>query len=207
VALTFDDGPWPDGTRQILDLLDASSFHATFFIWGEQAVAHRDLVREALAAGHPLQPHCWHHTSHHQMSPDEIRTDLDDILELLRELGADRPTLWRPPWGQCKGSVTRELAADRRLELAGWTIDSADYAGRPATAMFGQIVAQLEAASEAGESPVLLMHDCPLETEQWNNRQNVNETVELLRMLIAEDRWSFGPLARGLEEHLDPATA
>ena len=51
------------------------------------------------------------------------------------------------------------------------------------------------------------MHDCPLETEQWNNRQNVNETVELLSMLIAEDRWSFGPLARGLEAHLDLATA
>lgn len=55
---------------------------------------------------------------------------------------------------------------------------------------------ELEAASEAGESPVVLMHDSPLETEQWKSRRNDDETVDLLRMLIAEDRWTFGPTTR-----------
>jgi len=55
---------------------------------------------------------------------------------------------------------------------------------------------ELEAASEAGESPVVLMHDSPLETEQWKSRRNDDETVDLLRMLIAEDRWTFGPPTR-----------
>jgi hypothetical protein len=55
---------------------------------------------------------------------------------------------------------------------------------------------ELEAASEAGESPVVLMHDSPLETEQWKGRRNDDETVDLLRMLIAEDRWTFGPPTR-----------
>ena len=138
------------------------------------------------------------------MSPDEIRKDLEDVLELLRELGAGPPSLWRPPWGQCKIGVTRQLAAERGVELAGWTIDSADYAGRAATTMLEQVVSQLETSSGTQQSPVVLMHDCPLEPGQWNNRQNVNETVELLRMLIADDRWAFGPLAHGLGDHLDP---
>ena len=61
VALTFDDGPHPDGTRRILALLQEHGVKATFFVSGERASQHREAVQDVLASGHSVQPHCWAH--------------------------------------------------------------------------------------------------------------------------------------------------
>ena len=59
IALTFDDGPDPEGTPRILDLLAEHGARATFFVFGEKAHRHPELIARALAAGHAIQPHCW----------------------------------------------------------------------------------------------------------------------------------------------------
>jgi len=207
IALTFDDGPWPDGTPKLLDVLGAGGVKATFFVWGQQASEHREIVRRTLESGHSVQPHCWTHRSHRDMSPQQIRSDIDEVTSLLRELGAPSPQLWRPPWGHWLVGATRELASDRGLALAGWTIDATDYAGTTATVMHRNVVAALDEAARDSSDAVVLMHDSPLEPGQWEKRQNINDTVELVRRLVADESRRFSALAHGLWNNLVPVNS
>lgn len=204
VALTFDDGPWPDGTLPLLEVLAARGVHATFFVWGRQASVHPDVVREALEAGHSVQPHCWEHRSHGDMTPQQIQTDIEKVTALLSELGAPSPHLWRPPWGNRLVGTTCELASESGLELAGWTVDTTDYYGTSASGMHRAAVAELDQADRSGSNAVVLMHDSPLEPRQWERRRDINETVELVRRLVADESRRFGPLSDGLLTNLVP---
>lgn len=197
VTLTFDDGPWPGGTDRLIDLLAQHGAHATFFIWGEAATQHPELVRALVAAGHSVQPHCWRHVRQDEISPEEVESDLDAVLALLRELDVPEPSFWRPPYGVCR-NTSAQLAQDRGLELAGWHIDPEDYFGTSATAMFDVVSAGV--LDPEGTGSVILMHDNPTEALQWARRQNVDATIELVRMLLAQ--FECGPLDAAVPEHL-----
>ena len=130
VSLTFDDGPHPRWTPEILRVLgETRPVKATFFVWGEQAAEHEDVIGEILSAGHSVQPHCWRHLRHPSLSAAQIRADVDRVTALLRRLGAPPPSLWRPPWGQLRKGTSSRIARRRGLALAGWTADSHDWVG------------------------------------------------------------------------------
>ena len=203
VALTFDDGPHPRWTREILDVLSENpAVNATFFIWGEQALQHEDVVTEALRAGHSVQPHCWKHRAHWDLDAAEVREDIDRVATLLHELGAPAPHLWRPPWGRLRKTTTRCIAQERKLELAGWTIDSHDWAGHAGAELYADVKAQITAAAP-GEVAVVLMHDSYLEPIQATHRSDCAATVELVRRLIHDDELTFTPLLHGPSDNLE----
>src|SRR3954452_10576149 len=79
-ALTFDDGPDPDGTPAVLDALDRAGVRATFFLVGEQLMRHHALAREAAARGHELALHCFEHVNHGEMRPQQVRDDIARAL-------------------------------------------------------------------------------------------------------------------------------
>jgi peptidoglycan/xylan/chitin deacetylase (PgdA/CDA1 family) len=168
-------------------ILAEHAVKATFFVWGEQAVEHPDIVRAIVMAGHSVQPHCWEHRSHLDMTEAAIAADIDRVLSLLSDLDAPTPRLWRPPWGHVLIGVTRELARVRGLELAGWTIDSTDYAGTSASEMYRLV----NGAVEPG---------------QLAKRTDVEQTVELVRLLLGDDHY-FAPLERGISTNLDEQAA
>lgn len=195
VALTFDDGPDPVDTPRILDVLRERGVRATFFVWGERAQDHPDVVRAVLAAGHAVEPHCWRHISHWNLDADAIREDIDRVSALLVGLGAATPALWRPPHGQLLQDATRSIAADRGLALAGWTVDTADYTGKSGAEMYRDAVPDIEAQIE----PVVLMHDGHREGGQ--SRTDAGNTIDLVRLLL--DRAEvFAPLHRGVDGSL-----
>ncbi|HEY7966842.1 MAG TPA: polysaccharide deacetylase family protein [Solirubrobacteraceae bacterium] len=200
IALTYDDGPNPDGTRRVLDLLAWRGARATFFVWGEQAERHPEVVREVVSAGHSVQPHCFAHVSHWVREPDEIAADIDSAMNLLSDLGAGPLTLWRPPYGRCLAGVTAEIAAERGLQLAGWTIDPRDYEGRDPVAMQIEVNASLSAERET----VILLHDGHREPKQAMRRPDAGNTVALTGLLLAEDTNSFSVLDSGLTDSLEP---
>src|SRR3954467_10673730 len=80
VALTFDDGPDPEGTPLVLDALDAAGVRATFFVVGEQLMRHHAIAREALARGHELELHGFEHVRHESMPGRSARDDLARAL-------------------------------------------------------------------------------------------------------------------------------
>ncbi len=121
VWLTIDDGPDPEDTPRILELLAARSARATFFVIGEKAIAHPELIRAIVAAGHEVG----HHTHTHPLawfwcaSPARVAQELDATLEALQLEGV-RPTRFRPPVGIKNLWLASALRA-RRLACIGWT--------------------------------------------------------------------------------------
>ena len=182
LALTFDDGPDPRWTPAVLDALRAAAAPATFFVLGEHARRHPDLVRRAAGEGHAVAVHADRHLRHTELTRDEGAEDLDRALETLAGLGV-RPCHWRTPWG-VEADWTRALAADRGLDLVGWTADTHDWRGDRAAAMLAAVVPDLD------DGAIVLSHDG---LGPGALREGCEETVALVGPLVAAAR------ERGLE--------
>lgn len=126
VALTFDDGPDPTWTPRVLDQLAEADVVATFFVIGEQASRHPDLVRRMVAEGHTVGQHSFYHREPSVTSARELVSEVKRTRLALEQIVGQRISLFRPP----KGKLT--LNKLLRLWLAGqtvvlWTVDPRDY--------------------------------------------------------------------------------
>ncbi len=99
VALTFDDGPHPQGTPATLAALDAAGARATFFLVGEQVRAYPALAAEIVAAGHEVAVHGDRHRNLLRLTPRALAADLDRAAATIGEATGRAPTLHRPPYG------------------------------------------------------------------------------------------------------------
>ncbi|HEX2233283.1 MAG TPA: polysaccharide deacetylase family protein [Thermoleophilaceae bacterium] len=190
VALTFDDGPDPDWTPELLATLGRMGARATFFVQGERLVQHPEIAREAVAAGHELQPHCFHHDSHRELSDAQITEDIERLLDALRaHAGVEEPTLWRPPYGHIRRPATYEVAKAHGLEVVTWTLNTCDWGAITAEAMWKDITDQDRPMSALEEDSIVLMHDFAGE-----------QLVPLLEKLIPEIHgrdWEIEPMKPG----------
>lgn len=182
LTLTFDDGPDPRWTPAVLGALRAANARATFFVLGERVRRHPDVVRRTIAEGHEVGVHADRHRRHTEMTADEGAADLDRALEALDGIGI-RPAAWRTPWGTEAG-WTRPLAAERGLDLVGWTTDTHDWRGDRAPDMLAAIRPDLR------DGAIVLAHDG---LGPGATRDGCEETVALVRPLVAAAR------ERGLE--------
>jgi len=98
VALTFDDGPDPEGTPTVLDELDRADIKATFFLVAEQVDAHPELAEEIADRGHEIQAHCFDHTHHERVA--DPRDDLSKTIEAIFRTTGIAPRMQRPPYGR-----------------------------------------------------------------------------------------------------------
>ncbi len=121
VWLTLDDGPDPEDTPKILELLAAHEARATFFVIGQHARTHPDLVRAIVARGHEVGHHSHSHPvrSFWCASPTRLRRELDDGLAALQPLGV-RPRRFRVQAG-VKNLWLASALASRGLAAVGWT--------------------------------------------------------------------------------------
>jgi peptidoglycan-N-acetylglucosamine deacetylase len=192
VALTFDDGPDARWTPELLEALGRFGAKATFFVQGECLVQHPEIAREAASDGHELQPHCFEHRSHRELSEAEITEDIERLLAALEELaGVAGPTLWRPPYGHIRNPATYEIAAAHGLEVVTWTLNTCDWGGHSADAMWAEITEESRPMAALQPDSVVLMHDFAGE-----------QLVPLLEELIPEIRrrgWPIEPLSPGVE--------
>ncbi|HEX4718837.1 MAG TPA: polysaccharide deacetylase family protein [Thermoleophilaceae bacterium] len=123
-ALTFDDGPDPDATPEVLDALDAAQIHATFFLVGEQVEAHPKLAQEIAQGGHDVQAHCFDHT-HHQDVTDPAH-DLWQTIEAIFKATGVAPTMQRPPYGRFT-PASHEACLQAGLEPIYWSAWGEDW--------------------------------------------------------------------------------
>ena len=119
-CITFDDGPDPTWTPLVLDLLAAAGASATFFVLGQAASAHPDLIAREAAAGHEIGVHNWVHTDVYSADADHLRADVDRTIAAIEAAGAPRPGLWRPPYGRIDAPALA-VAAERGLDLLLWS--------------------------------------------------------------------------------------
>jgi peptidoglycan/xylan/chitin deacetylase (PgdA/CDA1 family) len=177
LALTFDDGPDRRWTPAVVAALRAADATATFFVLGECARRRPDVVRGVVAAGHAVEVHAHRHTSHADMTREDGAADLDRVLDVLDGLGIE-PSRWRTPWG-IEADWTRGLAAERGLDLVGWTADTHDWRGDPAGDMVTAVLPDLR------DGAIVLAHDG---LGPGALRTGCEETVALVAPLVAVAR-------------------
>jgi peptidoglycan-N-acetylglucosamine deacetylase len=128
VALTFDDGPDPASTPQVLEELDSLGWKATFFVLGSRVREARGLTREIVARGHELGIHGDRHTSHLRRPATWTVPDVCKARQTVEDVTGNSPRWFRPPYGALSASSL--VAARRaRLELVLWTTWGRDWRG------------------------------------------------------------------------------
>jgi peptidoglycan/xylan/chitin deacetylase (PgdA/CDA1 family) len=151
IALTFDDGPWPD-TRQFLDVLERERVGATFFLIGRQVAGNEELLRRMLRDGDAIGNHTFSHPDLRRLSPSGVRHELSAASDAIHHAVGYRPCLFRPPYGGYDRTIVG-LAAARHMTTVTWDVDPRDWS-RPGSAAIEQRVrAQVRPGS------IVLMHD------------------------------------------------
>jgi len=154
VALTFDDGPHPQHTRRVLELLAKTAHRATFFVIGARAQEHPELLAEIVGQGHGLGNHSWRHSYLTPALPAaRLEAELRQTSELLARFAGQAPRWFRPPVGLLSPPV--ELAARRAgLEIVIWTATARDGVS---WADAGKGLARLRKHMKPGA--ILVLHD------------------------------------------------
>lgn len=153
VALTFDDGPNPEYTPGVLQILREAGARATFFVVGQNVERHPALVEAMIAAGHELGNHTYSHVDLQRAGPRVGREELARTAALLRERDRRFLGLFRPPWGRL-GVAGAAYALSSGNRAVMWSLDSMDYHRDSAD----RIVDAVRGASLSGGA-ILLFHD------------------------------------------------
>ena len=124
--LTFDDGPHPQNTPALLDLLAALQVKATFFLIGDQARAHPDIVMRLVAEGHAIGNHSMTHPNMRKLKPSDQLAQVDRADAVLAEYDGQPTHMYRPPRGHATvAPILRALTRAQPLVL--WSFDSLDH--------------------------------------------------------------------------------
>jgi len=126
VCLTFDDGPCPQSTPELLQLLKSHGIKATFFVTGENALRHSALVDRIIAEGHELGEHGHRHLHAWKSEPARYLVDLLSSGRILQPWIGARKALFRPPYGKLN-LITLLYAWLGERRLAFWNVDPQDY--------------------------------------------------------------------------------
>jgi peptidoglycan/xylan/chitin deacetylase (PgdA/CDA1 family) len=154
VALTFDDGPHPVTTRNVLEILRAAKISATFFVIGRKVDAHPEVVREIVADGHSLGVHGYDHDWLYALKPPAIvAADIERARAAVEQAVGLRPSWFRPPIGHVS---PRTAAGAKRagVEMVGWSVRGLDGLSR---ADPRAVAARVERGLRGGA--LVLLHD------------------------------------------------
>ena len=152
-ALTFDDGPHPQGTPAVLEALRSLGVVATFFLVGEQVRRNPSLVGEVLSAGHDGAGHCDRHRNLLRVTPRQVREDLTRASATIEEVSGRRARLYRPPYGVPSLAALR-YARSRSWDTLLWTQWGRDWEARATPRAIAELL-----TGQARPGAVLLLHD------------------------------------------------
>jgi peptidoglycan-N-acetylglucosamine deacetylase len=159
IALTFDDGPFPDSTPVLLELLARYRLPATFFVVGERAAVHPDLIAAILAQGHTIGNHSFSHDNLLMLRAcDRVEADIRQTQEILANSGV-RPLFFRPPIGVISPRLAPALAS-LNLQAMTFSCRIFDRGNRNVHDLAARVVRK----SRPGD--ILLLHDNPPQSEE-----------------------------------------
>lgn len=176
MAITFDDGPHPEGTPRILDALRAGDARATFFVCGEQVERYPSVASDVRAAGHALALHGHRHRVQLRLTPPQIAEDLDRGLAAIEDATGERPAHYRPPLGIFSFPGLR-LVRERGLLPLLWSHWGHDWRGsrRP-----DAIASEVTEGLRGGD--VLLLHDA----DHYSGRECWRNTAMAMPAVLEE---------------------
>ncbi len=172
VALTFDDGPDPRFTEQVLDILAENNVPATFFVMGSRAIAYPEIVQRMVADGHIVGNHTYFHPN--LVKEGDLATlerEVTRTEDTLQEIIGYRTRLFRAPYGFLYNELVEKIA-ELNYSIIVWSVDSLDWQEDPPAVIAGNVLDNVHPGA------IILMHD----GGDWDaDRTN---TIESLREII-----------------------
>jgi peptidoglycan/xylan/chitin deacetylase (PgdA/CDA1 family) len=185
LALTFDDGPHPEDTPPLLELLERHGAKGTFFMVGKSARRWPELVKRVADGGHAIGNHTWDHPSMPLLTGRYRRKQIEWCAEALAPHGT---RLFRPPYGeQSLGSRLDAFRAGH--EVVCWDVIAEDWRDDPPEALLQRVYRRLRRGS------IILFHDTLYTTveEDWKDRAPMREAVEKLLVDLKDYRFVTVP--------------
>ena len=154
IALTFDDGPHPRYTKQILDILEKYGVKATFFFVGQNIEYYPEVARAVVDAGHEIGNHTFSHPSVKGLLPQKIDEEIQSTQEIIFEITGQKPKVFRAPGGIYDGAVL-DMAEKHGLKpvLWSWRQDTKDWSKPSVDYIVNTVVNNLR------DGDIILFHD------------------------------------------------
>lgn len=180
--LTFDDGPDPNFTPRVLDVLASVGMRATFFVIGREALRQPELVRRAVREGHAIGNHSFSHRHPWTMRTRVARAEVRDGAVAIADVLGEMPRFFRPPHGRRRACMSDE-ATDLGERIVPWDLSAIDWGP------FGRAERIAARLRRIAAQDVVLMHD-------GENRHNKpSELLKVLPTVLADLK------ARGMQSH------
>ncbi len=149
IALTFDDGPDPKVTIQILETLNKYDAKATFFMLGSRVEYYPEIAKKVQEAGHELGNHTWNHPDLTKAGVAKVRNEINETSSIIENVTGQKVTAFRPPYG----AVNKTVRSQTNLPVVLWDVDTLDWKYRDPN----QLLAHVKGATKDGS--IILMHD------------------------------------------------
>lgn len=153
IAITFDDGPVPEQTPRLLDMLKERGVKATFYVVGTNAAAHPEILRRMVAEGHEIGNHSWSHPALTKLGAAGVKSQMDKTNAAVFAATGENPKTMRPPYGATNASLNRRLNDEFGMKVILWAVDPLDWKYRNAERVANSIVT----STKAGD--IILAHD------------------------------------------------
>lgn len=170
IAITFDDGPHPTHTEEILDILNEYGVRATFFIIGTNAAQYPEIVKRTFDEGHELGNHTYNHVFVNRVSDDVLREEIEKTDRIISDITGAAPVVFRPPGGAYNdGKVAVIAETGHKCILWSWWQDTRDWSCPSVDAVVSTVMDNLH------DGDIVLFHD-------YNNGKT--PTAAALRIII-----------------------
>ncbi len=182
VALTFDDGPNPEATPQILEALRRYNAHATFFVLGSKLESYPLLAKQMAQDGHEIGNHSYEHTDFNQLSHDEMVEDIVKTNHTIYDLSGKTCTWLRPPGGYLSIDLVEQIAPSLNMKIGYWSYiqDSKDWqTGRSAQQIADYILQHI------APGQIILLHD------GCSNSPQTAQAVEIILRALDQEGYEF----------------
>lgn len=158
VAMTFDDGPHATLTPKLLDLLAEKKIKVTFFVLGENAVRHPEILKRAVAEGHEIGNHSWSHPNLAKLSNDALRSQLQRTADVIAQAIGSHPKIMRPPYGELTPKQRLWVNSEFGYKVILWDVDPLDWKEPGPSVVAQRIIRETKPGS------IMLSHDIHAQT-------------------------------------------
>lgn len=169
IALSYDDGPSPANTPELLEIFAATGARATFFVVGREVARHPELAAQIARSGHELGNHSYSHANPRDLDEDGLRVEVESGARAIAE-AAVSPTLFRPPFGK-QPRAAAQVCARLGFTAVLWSVDSGDTMPFSAARIAREVVRRVEPGD------IVLMHD---------GGERRQRTIDATRQIITE---------------------
>jgi peptidoglycan/xylan/chitin deacetylase (PgdA/CDA1 family) len=188
LALTFDDGPNPMTTPQVVTELEQAHVQATFFMVGSRIAGNEALLRQMHTDGDEIENHSWTHPDFTKLTVPQIQQQIQLTQQAVVNAGVPAPTMFRPPYG----AVNATVEANVPLTILLWNEDPRDWAASTSA----QVVQSTEATAKAGG--IVDMHDIYHVTANALPQIITDLTARGFHFVTVSQLLNLTPTSRGL---------